>query len=357
MKGFQRSVVRFFFAVTIALVVAFMAATPLASAGTEENETVLAGARIYPSQETPAILNGVVVVRGGKIAAVGERGDVAIPHAAKILDCTGLVTTAGFQNSQVHFTESKWNNAGTQPAPRLSAQLVTMFAIYGFTIVVDTGSILENTTKLRSSLESGEVAGPRIITPVASLFPPDGLPIYLRKFRELFPFWTPHEPATPEAAVNIVRPNVGESQDILELFIGSFVTYENIKPMPLDVARAAATEAHREGRLVFAHPSNMEGVKIALDAGVDVLAHTASAAEAWSPDLIAEIRKHKISVVPTLKLWKYVFQGAPDPKLGEQVSQNCIGQLQDLAWARGREDGSPLYARVDASGIEEKKVE
>lgn len=211
---------------------------------------VLKGAKIYPSPEAEVIPNGVVILRNGKIESVGKLGSVEIPGGATINDCTGMVVTAGFQNSHVHFIEPKWNHAGTQPAARLSAQLMTMFTIYVFTTVVDTGSIFDNTSKLRARIESGEVIGPRIITPVPTLFPPNGLPIYLHEFKKATE-WTPDEPAMPQEAVAIIRRNKNaESKDILKLFTGSIVTYEETKPMPLEVARAAVVEAHREGRLV-----------------------------------------------------------------------------------------------------------
>ena len=51
---------------------------------------------------------------------------------------------------------------------------------YGFTTVVDTASNLANTVSLRERIESGEVAGPRILTAGFALYPKDGIPIYLR---------------------------------------------------------------------------------------------------------------------------------------------------------------------------------
>jgi imidazolonepropionase-like amidohydrolase len=328
-------------AVTLVLVTPLFAAMSLRairspSVRTSESETlVLTGAKIYTSPDAAPIPDGTVVVRNGKIAVVGKHGEVAAPRGARILDCSNMIVTAGFQNSHVHFTEPKWSNAAIQPASRLSAYFVTMFSIYGFTTVVDTGSILQNTGALRSRIESGEVIGPRIFTTVATLFPPDGLPIYLREFRDTT-HWTPDEPATPEAAVNIVRRNKGERQDILKLFTGSMVTYENIKPMPRDVARAAVAEAHREGKLVWAHPSNIEGVQIAVDAGVDVLAHTTSSGEAWSQALLADVTNHNVSLVPTLKLWKYVTSGAPDPMIGEHMLQTGVAQLKDFSQVGGQ---------------------
>ena len=169
MKAFQRllglTVVMVFFSLVLGVQGRLCGALHAAASPA----LVLKGAKIYPSPEGEVIPNGVVILRNGKIESVGKLGSVKIPDDAEIHDCTGMVVTAGFQNSHVHFIEPKWNHAGTQPAARLSAQLMTMFTIYGFTTVVDTGSIFDNTSKLRARIESGEVIGPRIITPVATL--------------------------------------------------------------------------------------------------------------------------------------------------------------------------------------------
>jgi imidazolonepropionase-like amidohydrolase len=44
--------------------------------------------------------------------------------------------------------------------------------------------------------------------------------------------------------------------------------------MQPDIALAAADETHRRNRLVLAHPTDIEGVNLAIEAGVDVLVHT-----------------------------------------------------------------------------------
>jgi imidazolonepropionase-like amidohydrolase len=56
---------------------------------------------------------------------------------------------------------------------------------------------------------------------------------------------------------------------------------------------------------VFSHPSNIEGAQIAIDAHVDVLAHTTSVRGIWSEQMVAQMKRQHMSLVPTLKLWKY----------------------------------------------------
>lgn len=70
--------------------------------------------------------------------------------------------TAGFWNSHVHFIERKWANVSAIPADELTEQLRSMLTRYGFTSVLDTGSMWENTRRLRDRVESGELPGPRI---------------------------------------------------------------------------------------------------------------------------------------------------------------------------------------------------
>jgi imidazolonepropionase-like amidohydrolase len=53
--------------------------------------------------------------------------------------------------------------------------------------------------------------------------------------------------------------------------------------MPTDLATAIVFEAHRSGKPVFAHPSNAEGIDVAIESGVDTLAHTAPMSGDWIP--------------------------------------------------------------------------
>src|SRR3712207_827199 len=110
---------------------------------------VLTGATLYTTPEAPHIRYGTVVVSGSKIAKVGPRAAVKAPAGAQLIDCKGLVIAAGFQNSHVHFTESKWDGAKEQGAGKLQRQMEEMLTSYGFTTVVDTASDVANTVALK----------------------------------------------------------------------------------------------------------------------------------------------------------------------------------------------------------------
>jgi imidazolonepropionase-like amidohydrolase len=263
------------------------------------------GAKIYTSPTEPPIPDGAVVIRGKKIAAVGKTGTLSIPADAKQIDCKGEVITAAFQNSHVHFTEPKWTDAAKQPAQKLERQLFVMLVRYGFTTVVDLGSFLENTVAIRNRVESGEVAGPKILTAGGGLFPPNGAPFYVRESLPPDVLKMLPQPASSEEAVQVVKAEIAGGADVIKLFTGSLVELDQVKLMPESIAVAAVGEAHAHDRLVFSHPSNIEGAQIAIDAHVDVLAHTTSVRGLWSEQMIAQTKRQHTSLIPRLKLWKY----------------------------------------------------
>jgi imidazolonepropionase-like amidohydrolase len=257
-------------------------------------DLALVGARIYPAPGAAPIPDGVVLIRGAKIVSVGPRAGVAIPPDAEKLDGRGLSLLAGFWNSHIHLTEPKWDNAARKPREVLESQLRDMLVRYGFTTAFDVGSYPVNTLALRRRIESGEVAGPRILTCGGSIPPAGGSPYYL------LPLKLP-EATTPERGVMLAR----YGPDAVKIFTVSWAARGKPVAMPLETVRAITEDAHRRGKLVFAHPSTLEGVGLAVSGGVDIVAHTASADV---PDAVLRRMKDRdMTLIPTLAL----FEGQP----------------------------------------------
>ena len=267
-------------------------------------------ARIYISPTDPPIEDGTVLVRDGVIAAVGPQ--VAVPPDAQIVPCDHCVVTAGFWNTHVHFTEPKWNMAQWKSAATLNPQLADMLLSRGFTTVIDLGSNPANTFSIRRRIEKGELTGPYIYTAGTALYPPHGVPFYIR---ETEPGWLVKmlpQPATPFEAQRIVRSNLNSGADVTKLFTGSWIERGHVLPMPLDIARAAVTTSHLNGRIVFAHPSNLAGTQVAIQAGVDVLAHVPDDTHGITPDLFASMVRQNMAISPTLKM--FASTASTDPQ-------------------------------------------
>ena len=258
-------------------------------------------ARIYTSPTDQPISDGTVLIVDGRIAAVGA--NVSVPQAATILPCDHCVITAGFWNAHVHFTEPKWAMAEWRTAGRLNSQLADMLVSRGFTTVVDTGSNPIDTLAIRRRIESGELAGPLIYTAGRALYPPHGIPYYVR---DSTPHWMQllmPQPDTPQEAARDVERNIEIGSDITKLFTGSWIAHGKVRPMPLDIAKAAVERTHLNGRLVFSHPSNLAGTQVAIQSGVDVLAHAPDSTEGIDRTLFETMVHQNMAMIPTLKMF------------------------------------------------------
>ena len=283
-------------------------------------------AKIYTSPNDPAIDDGTVLVRDGLIAAVGKQ--VEVPSDATIVPCDHCVVTAGFWNAHVHFTEPKWSMANWKSAATLNPQLADMFLSRGFTTVIDVGSNPADTFSIRRRIEKGELTGPYIYTAGTALYPPHGVPFYIR---ETAPKWivaVMPQPETPQEATRIVRSNLSSGADLTKLFTGSWIARGHVLPMPVNIARAAVTESHLNGKLVFAHPSNLAGVQVAIDSGVDVLAHAADDTRGVDAKLLSTAIANNMAMIPTLKMFSTTVTKDPhymDPICAEVQQFHQLG--------------------------------
>ena len=259
------------------------------------------GAKIYVSPDAPPLEHGTVLVRDGAIVSVGP--DVTVPPDAQVLPCDHCVVTAGFWNAHVHFTERKWSFAGWKSAATLNAQLADMLTSRGFTTVVDAGSDPRVSVSLRRRIETSGLLGPAIYTAGTALYPPRGVPYYLKNTLPFYMIWFMPQPATAAEAARIEERNIARGADLLKLFTGSYVERGRVLPMPEAIARAAAGVAHRHGQLVYSHPSDLAGTRVAIGSGVDVLAHAPDSTEGVDAALLGSMVARHMAMIPTLKMF------------------------------------------------------
>ena len=313
------------------------------SSGRPNTHLALVGATIYVSPTESPVRDGIVLIEDGKIAAVGSRSHLQIPQSAEVLDCTGLVITAGLWNSHVHFFERKWSDVSAIPAAELTRQLQDMLTRFGFTSVFDTGSMWDNTRRLRDRIESGEVLGPRIRSTGEGLVPPGALPSdQILSMMGSMNFPAP-EISTDEQAASAARKLLDEGVDAIKLFASS----PRSAPLAENVMRAAVTEAHRVNKPVFVHPNSAADVLTSVHAGVDIVAHTTPHSGPWDENLLAAMKDRRVALTPTLTLWKYYARhdraSAQDKIVNAELSQLRSWLALDGAVLFGTDLGAVEY--------------
>ena len=316
-------------------VAAFLAITILGGSMTHKapNQThdshngtlALVGGTIYRSPAEEPVRDGIVLIQGDKITAVGSRSSVKPPENAEVIDCSGLTITAGFWNSHVHFMERKWANVAGIPAPELDQQLQDMLTRYGFTTAFDLSSPWDNTRLLRDRIESGEVRGPRIYSTGSGLLPANpGIP----ESAIAFMGWT----KSTQLEIGDASQAAAASKQLLDAGVDGiklFASAPSKSTLSQDTMAAAVDEAHRVGKPVFVHPNSGADVLTAVRAGVDVIAHTTPYSGPWDESLLTAMREHRVALIPTLWIWKW-YSRHDRRSTQDKIVKTETGQLH--AW-------------------------
>jgi imidazolonepropionase-like amidohydrolase len=208
-----------------------------------------------------------------------------------------------------------------------------MLTSYGVVGVLDTGSLAANTVALRGRIASGEIPGPAILLASGSFVPENASPYYV------LPARLP-EVKTVSATTAMTDAVLDRGADGIKLFTGSWATRTSIVVMEAALVRAAVETAHRRGKFVIAHPSNSAGARVAIEGGVDILAHTFPTEldrRPWDRALPGMMIERRMALVPTLKLFPSELRklGLP-PAVGEIVLGFAQDQLRAFAEGSGQ---------------------
>ena len=285
------------------------------------------GGTVIPSPDAAPIADGVVLTAGDRITAVGSRATTPIPSGARVVDCHGATVVAGLWNSHLHFTQPAFLDPGHAAPQALEAAVAELTSRWGFTHVVDLGSMPGVVETVRARIARGELRGPAIQIAGGPFVTVGGQPIYVKEV-------TLPVIATPAEGKAAAEQMFAIGADHIKLMTASVVASPPPPVMPVEVVRAVTDVAHDRHALVFAHPTFLGGVLAARDGGVDVLAHTAPASGPWTPALAASLVAAHMALIPTLALWRQEIE-AENPAVAERYETDAISQVRAFVAAGG----------------------
>ncbi len=124
-----------------------------------QSVTAIVGGRIIDGLGGPPIENGVVLVEGGRIAAIGPAGSVEVPGGAEIVDASGGTVLPGLADMHVHLMGG-WDGEAVDVLGYRRYLDALLYA--GVTTVLDTGGLLLFLQQMRQEIEAGRIEGPRL---------------------------------------------------------------------------------------------------------------------------------------------------------------------------------------------------
>jgi imidazolonepropionase-like amidohydrolase len=164
----------------------------------------------------------------------------------------------------------------------------------GLTTIRDVGSFEDEAITLRTAIDLGLSGGPRIVScgRIISATAPGG-----RIFGSMY-----EQADGPWAMRRAVRRQLRRGADFIKVMAtgARSVVDEDPEPAQLTAEELAAVvdEAHRMGVRVAAHAEGLDGVRLAVEAGVDTIEHGLSLHR--EPALLDVMAEHGIVLVPTL---------------------------------------------------------
>ena len=124
-----------------------------------ESPVAFIGGVVIDGNGGTPVENGVVLVRDGRIEAVGEAARVRVPTDARVIDLEGRAVMPGLADMHVHLMGG-WDGVGSD---WLGYQRYLNALLYsGVTTVFDLGNVMPFVLQLRDEVAAGTIAGPRI---------------------------------------------------------------------------------------------------------------------------------------------------------------------------------------------------
>ena len=232
-----------------------------------------------------------VIVEGDRLAAVGELTTAAL-FGHEVIDLAGAYVLPGLINLHAHLPATgKPPKANAKPVnykrlfdtlskvPPVLAYFMRMERdsarnqlLSGVTTLRTVGGVMDHDGQIRDQVDAGKAVGPRMLVCNTGVSVPGGH----------FAGSLATEASSPEEAAAHVRQIAATKPDWIKLMItgGVMDASEEGEPgvlrMPPEIVRATCDQAHELGFRVCAHVESPEGVRVALENGVDTIEHGAT---------------------------------------------------------------------------------
>src|SRR5437867_12099468 len=155
-------------AAVLAAAIGVLAACP-AGAAEPRPTLALVGGQVIDGYEGPPIRDGVVLISGERIVAVGPKSEVAVPPGTTVVDTEGMSVLPGLMDLHVHLMilgHADYEHWDKTYMPRFRDEIMPIAArqllMAGVTTARELGAPLEDILTVKRRVEKGEIPGPRL---------------------------------------------------------------------------------------------------------------------------------------------------------------------------------------------------
>lgn len=246
-------------------------------------DTVITAARMVDTQRGRLVESPAVLVRGNRVVEVGIQGELAVPEGAEVINLGDVTLLPGFMDMHVHLSSAPktvpFLEARLQSVPRRTVNAVRnarLNLMAGFTTVRDLGSSGVSVIEVRNGINAGDIEGPRIWASGPALgitgghcdnnfFPPE---LQVKNDGVADGPW-----AVRAKVREVIKLGANTIKFCATGGVFSRGTTVGAQQYSLEEMTAIVEESHRRGMVVAAHAHGTDGIKAAIEAGVDSVEH------------------------------------------------------------------------------------
>ncbi|MEZ4944074.1 MAG: amidohydrolase family protein [Cyclobacteriaceae bacterium] len=255
-----------------------------------------------------------VLVRNGRIEEIGKASAIKIPKNAKVIEGRGKFLTPGFVDSNVHASIYGGMNR-PETIIKYEAQseaLVTEFVQiqlkYGVTTIRDSFGTLLPLMAVRDRINRGEVVGPRMLVagnivgwggPFSvswALAKPSDINVFQEHWNDFITQGSGEElmDMLPDELNVAINNYLDKGPDFIKY--GGTSHFDN--PVMIGFSPRAqkviVDEAHKRGKVAETHSTNLEGLRMSVEAGIDLIQHPEHSTRVLPDELIQMIKDRRI---------------------------------------------------------------
>ena len=244
--------------------------------------TVIRAGKLFDPTSGQMLPAQIVLIQNERVMSVSPAASASIPAGARVIDLSRATVLPGLIDGHVHLTDAV---GGLQHQMMVALHSATESLRAGYTTQVVQGSHGGGfaDVELKRAIEEGLVQGPRLLPagPILAITAPGNAP-YPLEFK-------PFEVEIVRDGIDALRTGVRElahyGADHVKIHTtGAFYFKPNgqmvNQPLPsLEELTAVVDEAHRRGMFVASHTYGGDGLKWAIEAGVDDIQHAVAATD------------------------------------------------------------------------------
>ena len=340
--------------------------------------TAITGATLIDGNGGAPVSDAVVVVSGNQITAVGLRATTPVPAGATIIDARGKFLMPGLVDTNVHL--SLYGGTGERYEtlakyhPRQQEIVLEAAQLQlkrGVTTVRDSYGLLTPLVAVRNQITSGGAIGPRILAagnivgwggPYSisfSLIREQGITLFQEQVNDEVSQGVGEDlvDLDPAELRTAIRAYLDKGPDFIKYGGTAHFARPSFIGFSPEAQRVLVEEAHRRGKSAETHATTPDGLRLSVEAGIDLIQHPELLGPRELPDALVRAIVEKKVVCSMLsntisgEAWTKAVkerdealakrteaekaqQGTPRPRTGAELRQRAADEGLELQMRR-----------------------